>query len=494
VAALALALYAILAAITFGVRVAVQLRRTGSTGLHGLPPGAGVLEWLAGGLFVAGLAMVALALALATSGALDPVAALDGPVAHVLGIALAVGGIFATFGAQLAMGDSWRVGVDPDERTELVTDGPFALVRNPIYSAMLPTIIGLLLMVPSVLTVAGFIVLLAGLELQVRRVEEPYLLEVHGDAYVRYASRVGRFVPRLGVLRGSLGQVVAISLLGATLGLALIAPLDAAALDSDLKGSAVFRLAGSHGYSIIGLAGSERVDGRGQINLIVYRKGASVIYGAPATVTPTRLEADLGALGAISAEIVPSGKKKDLHTRCGEGVHGVEPRLYRGTFEFHGELGYTDVVATEVPEDVGFLAALGCSVSSSLETGGVGLPGARLRAVSHRGDRRLSLQLNKNGPGKATVFSATLAERRDGIRIERSVSGRQPAAAFDYDPLLRTATITPSGPFSGSATFNRHADPAGRWIGSLAIDFPGEQGVPLTGAGFSVRIVHARQS
>jgi hypothetical protein len=37
---------------------------------------------------------------------------------------------------------------------------------------------------------------------------------------------------------------------------------------------------------------------------------------APATVTPTRLEADLGALGRISAEIVPSGKKKLLRSRC----------------------------------------------------------------------------------------------------------------------------------------------------------------------------------
>src|SRR3954453_330745 len=97
-AALALALYAVLVAITFGVRVAVQLRRTGSTGLHGLPPGAGVIERLASGLFVARLSTIAVALFLAVAGVLEPFAAIDGPVGHVLGVLLVVAGICLTFG------------------------------------------------------------------------------------------------------------------------------------------------------------------------------------------------------------------------------------------------------------------------------------------------------------------------------------------------------------------------------------------------------------
>jgi protein-S-isoprenylcysteine O-methyltransferase Ste14 len=199
-AALALVLYAILATITFGIRVAVQLRRTGSTGLHGLPPGAGPLEWIAGGMFVAGLLLAAAAPLLALLDVLEPIPALDGRGGHAIGLLLAVGGIVMTFAAQMAMGDSWRVGVDPGERTELVTGGPFHIVRNPIYSAMLPTVLGLVLIVPSTLAIAGFLTLLAGLELQVRLVEEPYLLRAHGGEYAGYASRVGRFVPGLGLL------------------------------------------------------------------------------------------------------------------------------------------------------------------------------------------------------------------------------------------------------------------------------------------------------
>jgi protein-S-isoprenylcysteine O-methyltransferase Ste14 len=491
-ASVALALYGVSLAITFGVRVAIQLRQTGSTGLHGLPPDAGPWEWIAGGLFIAGLAMGGAAPVLALLGVLEPIAALDGAAAHAVGLVLAVGGIAFTFGAQLAMGDSWRVGVDPEERTALVTDGPFRLVRNPIYSAMLPTVLGLVLMVPSVLSLVAIVTLFVGLELQVRRVEEPYLVEAHGEEYTSYAARVGRFVPRLGLLHVR-GQAVAILLLGAALGSALFAPRDAMALDSDLKGSAVFRLEASHGYTILGFAASERIDGRGDIGLIVYRKGETVSYLAPAIVTPTRLEADLGALGGISAEIVPSRKRR-LRSHCGDGVRTVEPHLYRGTFEFQGEQGYTEAFATETPEYVGFFANLVCAFGVGGEGSGPGMPGARLRAFSRNHGRRLSLQLNKNRPGKPTIFSATLAERRNGIRIERAVSGRQPARAFEYDPLLQTATVEPAGPFSGEARFVRHAPPARRWTGSLSIDFPGKSEVPLAGAGFSANLVHARKT
>jgi protein-S-isoprenylcysteine O-methyltransferase Ste14 len=199
-AAAALVLYCVSLLLTFGVRIAVQLRRTGSTGVHGLPEGAPLREWLAGALFVLGLLLGAAAPILALAGVLEPISVLDGAVGNAIGLTLAICGIVLTFGAQLAMGDAWRIGVDPEERTELVTAGPFGLVRNPIYSAMLPTVFGLVMMVPSPLAMAAFLCLLSGLELQVRLVEEPYLLRTHGEEYASYAARVGRFVPGVGLL------------------------------------------------------------------------------------------------------------------------------------------------------------------------------------------------------------------------------------------------------------------------------------------------------
>jgi protein-S-isoprenylcysteine O-methyltransferase Ste14 len=195
---IALGCYALYLALAFGLRSAVQRRRTGSTGFKGISGSPGSLEWSAGVLFVVAFAIGVLAPLLELAGVLDPINALDGPVAHIAGLLLFGGGLAATLYAQLAMGESWRVGVDETERTVLVTHGPFAVVRNPIFAAMIPTSLGLALMVPNIVALAGFIAVLAALEIQVRLVEEPHLRRVHGQAYTRYAAETGRFAPRLG--------------------------------------------------------------------------------------------------------------------------------------------------------------------------------------------------------------------------------------------------------------------------------------------------------
>jgi protein-S-isoprenylcysteine O-methyltransferase Ste14 len=194
----ALAGYLLYGGLAFGLRSFLQRRRTGSTGFKGLGGSPLSAEWSAGVLF--GVAIVAGALAPALALADVAEALFDSTALRVAGGALFVAGLAATLAAQLAMGDSWRIGVDAQERTALVTHGPFALVRNPIFAAMLPTSLGLTLMMPSAVALAGFAALVLALELQVRVVEEPYLRSAHGEAYTAYAARVGRFVPGVGTL------------------------------------------------------------------------------------------------------------------------------------------------------------------------------------------------------------------------------------------------------------------------------------------------------
>lgn len=178
--------------ITFGLRSFLQWRSTGKTGFVGLRPGAGPLERSAG---------IAMLVALV----LGPVAPWVGTPMWVggesLGVVIAAIGIALTFLAQVTMGESWRIGVDSSESTELVTSGVFAIVRNPIFSAMVLVSIGLVMAVPTPLAVPLPFVLFLALELQVRLVEEPYLVQVHGARYRDWASRTGRFVPMFGRLR-----------------------------------------------------------------------------------------------------------------------------------------------------------------------------------------------------------------------------------------------------------------------------------------------------
>lgn len=199
VAVAALAVYALYLGVGFGLRTWVQWRRTGDTGWRGISGRLGSPEWWAGVLFTVALVAGVLGPITALLG-LEPVAILDGASAQLFGAALAFAGVLSTFATQLAMGTSWRIGVDETETTDLVTTGPFALARNPIFTAMATTGLGLALMVANVIALLGFALLLFALQLQVRVVEEPYLLRTHGQSYASYAATVGRFVPGLGRL------------------------------------------------------------------------------------------------------------------------------------------------------------------------------------------------------------------------------------------------------------------------------------------------------
>jgi hypothetical protein len=285
------------------------------------------------------------------------------------------------------------------------------------------------------------------------------------------------------------GRAWGLLLLPVLTAIALLAPAQAAALDSDLKGSAIFRLEASNGYSILGFAASERADGRGDMGLIVSDKRGGVLYAVPAVVTPTRLEADLGSLGRISLEIAPSGFKRTLKSRCGEDPVTFEPNVYRGTFEFRGEEGYTGASATTLREYARFWLDFGCGGVSFGETRGATLPGARLTLDRGRGHDRLRLQVNKNRPGARTRLEIEVHEKRRRIEISRSATLWAGAGAFRYDPLLQTATLAPPAPFSGQATFHHGAPPAGLWAGNLTVDLPGRSNVSLTGSGARATLV-----
>lgn len=197
---LALALFVLYALVGFGIRTAVQIRRTGDSGFRGLSGSPGSAERWAGVLFATALVAGVLAPIAGLLG-LSAISALEHSPVQAAGAALAALGILGTFITQQDMGDNWRVGVDEDERTELVTSGSFAMVRNPIFTAMLATGAGIALAVPNGIALGGWLLLLLAIQLQVRVVEEPYLRRHHGEPYQRYQANVGRFLPGVGLTK-----------------------------------------------------------------------------------------------------------------------------------------------------------------------------------------------------------------------------------------------------------------------------------------------------
>lgn len=181
-------------------RTALQWWRTGSGGVRGFSGRVGSLEWNAGVLASLGLAAGALAPAASLLGWPGGSLLLSSAAVHVVGAALTAAGIAGALASQVTMGDAWRIGVDESETTDLVTRGVFGRVRNPVFSCILISGAGLFLVLPNALSILACVLTFAGIEIQVRAVEEPYLEKTHGPRYSRYASRVGRFVPGLGRL------------------------------------------------------------------------------------------------------------------------------------------------------------------------------------------------------------------------------------------------------------------------------------------------------
>ncbi len=142
---LLLFLYGLLA---IGLRIAVQFRRTGSTGL-GSRPQTGTVEWASGLVLVTAVALCFGGTVLQIMNVLGPLAPRGGGLSGTLGATLAYLGIVSASLAQFRMGDAWRIGVDPTASTYLVSDGIFAIVRNPIFAAMLPAFIGFALLAPQ---------------------------------------------------------------------------------------------------------------------------------------------------------------------------------------------------------------------------------------------------------------------------------------------------------------------------------------------------------
>lgn len=95
--------------------------------------------------------------------------------------------------AQYQMGASWRIGIDVQHATSLVSQGLFGISRNPIFLAMRCAMACTLLLQPSAfmltLTVAAELLV----QIQVR-LEESHLLQHHGDSYKIYAQRVARWL------------------------------------------------------------------------------------------------------------------------------------------------------------------------------------------------------------------------------------------------------------------------------------------------------------
>ena len=124
---------------------------------------------------------------------LTPVESLKSDYLVWIGFGLLHLSFLVIFIAQRNMANEWRIGIDNENKVNLITKGLFGISRNPIFLGVLIVFAGMFLIIPNAVTlvilISGFIVI----QVQVR-LEEEFLIKQLGDEYIVYMVNVKRWL------------------------------------------------------------------------------------------------------------------------------------------------------------------------------------------------------------------------------------------------------------------------------------------------------------
>ncbi|HEY7168910.1 MAG TPA: isoprenylcysteine carboxylmethyltransferase family protein [Candidatus Binatia bacterium] len=114
----------------------------------------------------------------------------------VLAAVLTAAGLLFSVWARRYLGTNWSGAVTIKEGHELITSGPYALVRHPIYTGLLLAILGSAMAIGEWRAVLAMA--LASLALWRKlRLEERWMLYQFGEAYQTYRRKVPALIPFL---------------------------------------------------------------------------------------------------------------------------------------------------------------------------------------------------------------------------------------------------------------------------------------------------------
>ncbi len=167
-------------------------------GKRGAAPGAAKRDWKSGVGFLLQAAAYAICFVFARTyfSAIWPMPQLAEAILAGIIVAIVVASVWFCYAAAMALGKQWALVARVIEGHELISTGPYAIVRNPIYLAMLGMYVASALAAarwPAAL--AGLIVFLAGTAIRIRA-EENLLRGAFGARFSDYARRVPAFFPR----------------------------------------------------------------------------------------------------------------------------------------------------------------------------------------------------------------------------------------------------------------------------------------------------------
>jgi protein-S-isoprenylcysteine O-methyltransferase Ste14 len=115
------------------------------------------------------------------------------PVLHVVGLILFLSGLGLAVWARVYLGSNWGMPMTQKEEPELVTSGPYRLVRHPIYSGLLLAALGTSLTVSLYWLLA--LVVLGAYFIYSATVEEKIMTASFPTTYPSYRAKTKMLIP-----------------------------------------------------------------------------------------------------------------------------------------------------------------------------------------------------------------------------------------------------------------------------------------------------------
>ena len=112
------------------------------------------------------------------------------------GTLLTAAGVVFAIWARVWIGRNWSGTITIKDQHELIQNGPYSLVRHPIYTGLLTAFLGTALVHGEIGGLIGFLLLLIGFGTKLR-MEETFMTQQFGETYVEYKHRVKALVPFL---------------------------------------------------------------------------------------------------------------------------------------------------------------------------------------------------------------------------------------------------------------------------------------------------------
>jgi protein-S-isoprenylcysteine O-methyltransferase len=113
-----------------------------------------------------------------------------------VGLVLTIAGCLFAVWARLTLGSNWSARATVKAGHELITRGPYALSRHPIYTGLMIAVIGTALARGEWRCVLAFVVILVGLLVKMGQ-EERLMLQTFPETYAAYRQRVKALIPGL---------------------------------------------------------------------------------------------------------------------------------------------------------------------------------------------------------------------------------------------------------------------------------------------------------